>query len=425
MSFTRDHHPRHRFIRWATSTLAAYAIALLATPTGCGIDNSVVGGECAVGYTQCGLVCIDTAKDPGNCGGCGVACSVGTCSLGKCDPSADSGRKDPSRDAAGDTGKDPGDANSGDNAVDDRVTPHDSTAAGDAPSEGQGHERSTTVDGGADSPSPQDGTTSDVMCASPKSDCAGVCVDEATDPNNCGACGKFCPSGICKRGTCKGSTEGDIVVIGHDYNSYLSTLTAPRLVTNAVFLPTTDPVRVLSFERYADPVSVANVKSILNTEASRTGRRVSYTVSTSDGDIPTELTIASFDVLFVYDQEAAMPGVLGPLGSSWAKTLGVFTGAGGVIVSLDGAAGTTKEMPAFDTKAGLLAIGEHTAIASGTPLEVAAPGDAIGHGVSSPYQAEPGSVYFTTSEPNGGDVTYVVEDTTPKAMPVVVHKAVP
>lgn len=85
-------------------------------------------------------------------------------------------------------------------------------------------------------------------------------------------------------------------------------------------------------------------------------------------------------------------------------------------------------MPAFDTNAGLLAVSAHTFIAPGTPLGVSAPGDAIGHGVFTPYAAEPDSVYFTTSEMNGGLVTYVVVDSAMEGgapPPVVVHKAVP
>jgi hypothetical protein len=453
----RDSRSAFSTMRFAVGALSATSFAILVGSVGCGADNGVVGGDCAAGYTQCGLVCVDISNDPENCGGCGNVCASGICTDGKCESGA---ARDAGADASKDGGKQKGrDGGSGDG-------PH-SDATDHADGHGQdGAGQDGTLDGAGDSQggdgSPSDGAGEDgcsppydnngncgscgfacdpidncvagdggafqcvLACTPPEKDCSGICVDESDDPNNCGACGKFCPSGICTGGICDGSTEGDIVIIGHDYNSSLSMLTAPKLLTNAVFLPTTEPVRVLSFEHYADATSVSNVKSVLDGEASLTGRKIAYTVSMTDTDIPVELSTASFDVLFVYDQTSAAPGVLGPLGASWASTLATFTSGGGIVVSLDGAAGTTQEMPQFDTSAGLLAVTGHTVIAKGTPLDVVAPGDAIGHGVFSPYAAEPSSVFFLTTEANGGEVTYVVVDPSgPDSAPVVVHKAVP
>jgi hypothetical protein len=437
-----------RSVRIAAASFAASALAAMVGSAGCSADNALVGGECASGYTQCGLVCVDTSN-PADCGGCGNVCASGVCTDGRCADGSEAhrdagsgGRSDGGADGSADGGaagdssggkKRTGDAGGGSNG--DGGAGKDGSSASDGQDldgwssdgsvgDGSSGGDALSSDGSADDGSLGDG--SGLVCAPPDTDCGGVCVDEQTDPDNCGACGKFCPSGICIAGVCDGSTEGDIVVIGHDYHSPLSTLTSPRLLSNAVFLPTTNPVRVLSFEHYADPTSVANVKAVLASEATATGRKIAYTVSTTDTDIPAELSIASFDVVFIYDQESAAPGVLGPLGTSWAATLATFTGAGGVVVSLDGAAGTTQEMPEFDTSAGLLAVSAHTVIPSGTAMDVAAPGDAIGHGVFNPYAAEPNSIYFTTSEANAGLVTYVVVDPSVTGQPpVVVHKAVP
>lgn len=50
--------------------------------------------ECNAGQTPCGVLCVDTQVDPGNCGGCGVSCVVpnaeamcvaGNCAMGDCD----------------------------------------------------------------------------------------------------------------------------------------------------------------------------------------------------------------------------------------------------------------------------------------------------------------------------------------------------
>jgi hypothetical protein len=433
--------PRAREALVLVAILASSAVAA----TGCDADNAVVGGSCATGYTQCDLVCVDTSDDPNNCGQCGLVCSDRVCVGGRCAHASDASHEDGSSDATIDAS---GDGRETDASRDGRET--DASADGheteEAPRDG-GAKEGSAADGTTTDATDQDGALADSMtvgtdattdsctppydtsdncgacgmacgatdicvmgdagtyqcmplCAPPETDCSGTCVDETSDSNNCGRCGKVCPSGFCSSSTCEGTTEGDIVVIGDDYNSAATVPSGAKLLTNAVFLPTSYPIQVLSFEEYADPVS------------------------NTDSDIPANLTIANYDVLLVYDQEAADPGVLGPLGASWATALSNFTIAGGIVVSLDGAAGTTEEMPAFDTMSGLLAVSDHTVISKNTPLDVVSGGDAIGHGVVSPYAAKPNSVFFTTSESNGGNVTYVVVDSLGQA-PVVVHKEVP
>jgi stigma-specific protein Stig1 len=428
----------------ATVAFAAATVAALAASAGCSVENAVVGGACATGLTQCGFVCVDIEDDPMNCGGCGNVCpaSPGVCMDGECVKDEDSIPPRSSGDGgsarggsdAGRTQDGPkGDAHvGGDSAVHATgpdAGPHDGSSS-DAPASDGYVPDATKSDGPpVDGPGPSDVVVGDVVeegCTAPEKYCGGVCVDESDDPDNCGSCGNVCGSGICYMGVCEGSTDGDIVIIGHDYHSSSSTLSEAKVVSNAVFLPSTNPVRILSFEHYANATSISNVKSLLGTEATLLGRTLDYTVSVTDADIPSDLTITAYDVLLVYDQEAAAPGVLGPMGSSWASTLSAFTIAGGVVVALDGAAGTTQEMPQFDTNAGLLAVSAHTVISKGTPLSVVAPGDVIGHGVLSPYAAEFDSVYFTTSVPNGGNVTYVVVDPLDAGeAPVVVHVDVP
>src|SRR4051812_23621058 len=43
-------------------------------------------------------------------------------------------------------------------------------------------------------------------CATGETSCSGACVNVATDPMNCGACGMICPSGVmCIAGVCSPS----------------------------------------------------------------------------------------------------------------------------------------------------------------------------------------------------------------------------
>jgi hypothetical protein len=76
---------RTRAYSRVAATLAIAGGLVAATAAGCGTENGVVGGDCAPGYTQCSLTCVDLETDPKNCGACGnvcppqVACVDGVC----------------------------------------------------------------------------------------------------------------------------------------------------------------------------------------------------------------------------------------------------------------------------------------------------------------------------------------------------------
>jgi hypothetical protein len=151
-----------------------------ATCTGelCGLLALMAGTECSGGTCQngaciacpvakCAGVCVDTATDANNCGGCGTACPQGiACTAGACE-CPDAGTVCAA--ACTDTSTDV--ANCG--------TCGQACAAGAA------------CAGGA--------------CACPPGQtvCSGTCVDLTSDDNNCGACGHGCLGGACTASVCQ------------------------------------------------------------------------------------------------------------------------------------------------------------------------------------------------------------------------------
>ena len=49
-----------------------------------GIGTAFAKKKCAPGLTNCGGKCVDTTKDPNNCGMCGIVCRSGLCVNGLC-----------------------------------------------------------------------------------------------------------------------------------------------------------------------------------------------------------------------------------------------------------------------------------------------------------------------------------------------------
>jgi hypothetical protein len=361
--------------RTSALTFVALAIGLAA----CATDNGIVGGECAVGHVRCGhACCVAPKQDPG-------------------------GTLDAGLDLT-DAGEEPRDAVNG-----DRGTVPD-------PGDDAGETLTNPIPGLGDA-----GGDGGMACLAPLVLCSNTCVDTDTDPMNCGSCGKVCPSNSCQGGLCQGNAAGHVVAVGHDYQTAPSQGSAQaRVLSNAVLLPLSNPVRVLSYERYAVSKAAVNVKSIVQAAAQLLGRKVAFTSVVVDAAVPAMLDINSFDVLLVPDQPSAGSGDLGTLGAGWKQSskLGDFLHDGGVIVVLDGGSGV-REMPAFLGGAGLLTTSSDTTVSGG--LMVTAPNDAVGLGVISPYIPTAGSVTLDT-EPNGGNVVYVVSKL---GQPVVVHKVVP
>jgi hypothetical protein len=366
-----------------TALAAGLAALGVASAAGCSDDASVVGGACAPGYALCGSRCCPVAP-----------------------------------------------ATSGDDGA---ARPGDSTPSGPFADAGPSPVTSPAVDAGAGDASttnPDGGPLADAAtldartCGDLLTSCANVCVDLQSDPTNCGACGRVCPSNLCAAGVCQGANPGDVVYVGHDYAATPAGSAQARVLSNAVFIPRTNPLRVLTYERYAEPAAAGRVRAIVEGTAAALGRTLTLTSTTSDALIPSSLRPASHDVLVVLDQTGAPAGALGALGTAWAPTLDAFTRAGGVVIVLDGNGGSTQEMHRFARSAGLLDVTSHADLAPGSALTVEAPGDATGIGVLTPYGAGSRSATFKVGGSPSSAGTTVVRESVGRRDPVVVHRVV-
>jgi hypothetical protein len=248
-------------------------------------------------------------------------------------------------------------------------------------------------------------------CDPPLVACGGLCIEVDSDPRNCGSCGHVCESGICVSGMCADAVPGHLVVIGHDYQS--STEVMRRIATNAVFLASGAPVRVLSYVGGASSASVTNIRAAL--DANGEGR----TWQEIQGLEPTiTQQLADADVFLVYPQRSSTNGVLDQLGDRWGNALGQFLLAGGVVVSFETHGGSNDGTYRILQPARLFLAEARAAVANQT-LTVVEPGQGLAHNLTANYQSSSRTSRF---ESVGSPGSVVVEDDTGAA--VVFHRIV-
>lgn len=258
-----------------------------------------------------------------------------------------------------------------------------------------------------------------LVCDAPLAACHGVCISVADDGHNCGACGKICPSNICINGECQGATPGDVVLIGHDYRNALAGSAQTKVLVNALSIPTTDPIRVLSYEDGAAAQAVTMAK--LLGAGGIHGREIEFTVAASATDLASSTLARSYDVVLLHDASAGDPVTTG---ASWAGSLGTFTMKGGVVIALDNG---LSPMPELLSSSALLAVTSHTLMADGTHLAVTSAGDVVGAQVLSPYAGYGPSITFQGMAAPSADFAWVVRATDAGGAlgdPVVLHRIV-
>lgn len=355
---------------------------------GCDAENSLVDGDCVLPNCE---------VPPGSSGSSGG-----------------DGATDGNRDGNGDGATDGNGDGNGDGCVPPFVTPENCGACG----------VQCTAPNTACIVDPNGNAVCSLPCTPPLIACQGKCIDVSSDPFNCGACGKVCPSNICVMGKCQGATPGDVVAIGHDYQNAFAGSSQSKILTNAVFIPTSNPLRVLSYEQFADPTVASHVKSLINAGAG--GRMVQYSVQTAPAALASATLADNFDVVLVHDQPNASAATLTTNGTTWAPSLNTFAKAGGVIVVLDGGSGQGA-MPSLLVAAQLIDVPTHANMPAGSLVGIVAPADRVGNQVVGPYGSADRSVTFQSNEPNGGNLVWVARRSTGGVFgdPVVLHKSVP
>jgi hypothetical protein len=373
--------------------------ALSAFSAGCGIESSVVGGRCRDGMELSGNTCIappsgeSTQSDPP--AGAAEGSTMASAPLMPTRP-------------IGDLQDDPfaTDPNASRPTV-DPIAPTNVNLP---------HEVDPLFPSASNQELPP--TPTGLGCAAPLIACKGECIPVASDGANCGACRKLCPSNICVDGECQGATPGDVVLIGHDFADARIGSAQSRVLLNALTIPTTDPIRVLSYEDGASAGAISRVKLLAGVES---GRSIEFTVAPSAASLASTKLPKSYDIVLIHGASAGDPSTMG---ASWADALGAFTMKGGVVVALD--SGTTP-IPELLSSSGLLAVGSHTMLASGAHLAVESAGDVIGTQVLSPYAGFGPTVSFQGIALPTLDLSWVVRVQGPNdtlADPVVVHRIV-
>lgn len=455
------------------NTRAAWLLAALAIllPQACD-TGGLVGGGCKDGRLFCNGECIDPRIDPQNCGKCDNICSPGLiCSQGDCVPPGETGGSG----GVGNTGGQSGNGGTGNGAQ--AGVGADAGAAGDGGGGGAaggsntgGGGRGGNVSQGGRGGQPTAGTAGEggalcippfdvpehcgdcntacvepnplcapdtnggyecvPVCPPPLVNCGDQCVDINVSPLHCGACNNLCPSGICSGGKCVGANPGHVALYCLDYTWAQATTAHTVLLGNAVFLPLRSEVRILAYTRFA-PTAVRNqVNRVIAWSATARNKTYRIDAITQASLLSSELNVQDYDVFLIYEQADAPAGQLASIGATWQTTgvLQSFAEAGGVIIALDGAQGTS-EMASFIDAAGLLALNGHTPIAvddTTTRFFNRAPGDALGVGVVSPLSPVPYSCTFDTAVTPSSDTVFVVTDAAAPMLgnPVVVHRTV-
>ncbi len=218
------------------------------------------------------------------------------------------------------------------------------------------------------------------LCSLPLTDCGGVCIDTTSDPDNCGACGLVCATGLCQASACVGAIAGHVVAIGHDYSATDAAMS--RVLGDAVGLVTGQFTRI-GYWRGSSSLEGGQAAAVAGlAQTSRTAW------STELGSIDAG-SVSEIDTVVIEPQQGSGDDAEAA-GSAAAQSLQDFVAAGHVVVVLETAGGVSYR---FADGAGLFTVAAPIDV-SNTAITVAAAADAVAEGVASPYLGRPSTVGY-------------------------------
>jgi hypothetical protein len=383
-------------------------VASLLACVGC---SPIVGADCRAPLVACGHYCLDVRTDNQNCGACGNFCGgVTACVAGACVPIDANLPVDAGNDGGRDTGVgidvgvDMG-VDAGSDAGMPDAGPHDagptrcglgqllcgtSCYAANDPT----HCGDCTTACGASEVCDEGSCTS--ACAGGETSCGGTCVTATTDHEHCGNCTTVCSAmQVCRAGVCAASSNGHLVVIGHDY---VQTDTAMDvLLANAVMLGGATNTRVVGFTGTASSAMVTGIAAAL---ADGAGTRT-YTMATATTRDDVPALIGTADALLVYPQDGSEDSDIDDLGDAWGGALGQFLHRGGVVVVLDTPSVMNNGTNGLLARSGLFIASAHSEVVAPTLMPASGrSADPLLVGVTVPYTGMSHTVYFQTLDGN-------------------------